>query len=138
VLGYDYPDSPVVVPDGKDRPAPALTRYSPSAHPGARLPHAWLPDGRSVFDLLDAGFTLLRLDAHADPGPFVQDAERAGVPVTVVDLASLPALATLYGASLVLVRPDQHVAWRGEATTDPVAVLTRVTGHSPAMPLSAR
>ena len=48
VLGYDYAGSPVVVPDGRPVPAPALNAYEPSAHPGARLPHAWLPDGTSL------------------------------------------------------------------------------------------
>jgi hypothetical protein len=29
---------------------------------------------------------------------------------------------------LVLVRPDQHVAWRGPAVADPAALLDRVLG----------
>jgi hypothetical protein len=128
VLGYDYPASPVVVPDGGPVPEPELTAYRPSAHAGARLPHAWLPDGRSLYDLLGDGFTLLRLDPVADPGPLLRAAAQRSVPLDLVDLAALPGLRARYGADLVLVRPDQHVAWRGDRLTDAWALLGTVTG----------
>ncbi|GAA0423211.1 hypothetical protein Acor_73990 [Acrocarpospora corrugata] len=40
---------------------------------------------------------------------------------------------TGYGAALVLVRPDQHVAWRGDRVEDPDVLLARVTGGKEAM-----
>src|SRR4051812_11108421 len=129
VLGYDYPDSPVVVPDAGSRPAPEVVTYTPSSHPGARLPHAWLPDGTSVYDLLGDGFTLLRLAPAADAAPFLDAAARAGVPVRLLDLVHLPKLRARYGTDLLLVRPDQHVAWRGTADADADAVLDVVTGR---------
>jgi len=125
VLGYDYPDSPVVVPDGRPVPEPSLTTYTPSAHPGARLPHAWLADGTSVYDRLGDGFTLLRLDTQVDVGAWAAAAEVAGIPLAVVDL---PELRALHGADLVLVRPDQHVAWRGSAVDQPHTLLRTVVG----------
>ncbi|MEU4697916.1 FAD-dependent monooxygenase [Nonomuraea dietziae] len=128
VLGYDYADSPVVVPDGRGRPEPELTRYRPSAHPGARLPHVWLPDGSSLYDLLGDWFTLLRLSSRADPTPLVTAAAAAGIPLHVVDLGRLPRLRAVCEADLVLVRPDQHVAWRGDVAADPAEVWTRVIG----------
>jgi 2-polyprenyl-6-methoxyphenol hydroxylase-like FAD-dependent oxidoreductase len=131
VLGYDYPDSPVVVPDDGPRPAYAVPRYTPSSHPGARLPHAWLPDGTSIYDLLADGFTLIRLAPAADAVPFLDAAARAGVPVRLLDLVHLPKLRARYGADLLLVRPDQHVAWRGTAGADVDAVLAVVTGRQP-------
>src|SRR5215204_6265634 len=85
VLGYDYPDSPVVVPDGRPVPEPSLTTYTPSAHPGARLPHAWLAGGTSVYDRLGDGFTLLRLRPGTDTAALTAAAESAGVPLAVVD-----------------------------------------------------
>ena len=128
VLGYDYVDSPVVVPDGRAVPEPTLRTYSPSAHPGARLPHAWLEDGTSVYDRLGDGLSLLRLSPAADAGPLAATADALGVPLTVVDLADRPPLRTLYDADLVLVRPDQHVAWRGAAVDRPDALLRTVLG----------
>jgi hypothetical protein len=124
VLGYDYPDSPVV-PDGGPRPEPQVVEYTPSAHPGARLPHAWLPDGRSLYDALGDGFALLRLTDDVDAGPLVDAAASRSVPLRVVDL---PGLRERYDADLVLVRPDQHVAWRGSSSADAEAVLDVVTG----------
>ncbi|MBB2741538.1 UNVERIFIED_ORG: hypothetical protein FHR35_001358 [Microbispora rosea subsp. rosea] len=128
VLGYDYPDSPVVVPDGRPVPAPGLATYTPSAHPGARLPHIWLPDGRSLYDALGDGFTLLRLAEDADTRPLADAAARRSAPLDVLDLSTLPGLEERYGAALVLVRPDQHVAWRGGRAEDPDTVLARVLG----------
>jgi hypothetical protein len=102
--------------------------YEPSAHPGARLPHAWLPDGTSLFDLLGEDFTLLRLGRDGDTGPLLDAAARLGPSLRVVDLTHLPSLRERYGADLLLVRPDQHVAWRGAATPDPEALLLAVVG----------
>jgi 2-polyprenyl-6-methoxyphenol hydroxylase-like FAD-dependent oxidoreductase len=131
VLGYDYAGSPVVVPDGTTAPEPSVTEYVPSAHPGARLPHAWLPDGSSLYDLLGDGFTLIKLAPASPECPLADAASQAGVPLRVVDLAHLPRLRPRYGADLVLVRPDQHVAWRGDTVDDAAAVLARVTGAAP-------
>jgi hypothetical protein len=136
VLGYDYPDSPVVVPDGRPVPGPGLTGYTPSAHPGARLPHAWLPDGTSLYDRLGEGFTVLRLSAGADAAALVDAAARRSIPLRVVDLPA--ELRDRYDADLVLVRPDQHVAWRGTSATDAETVLDVVTGRRVATGVTAR
>jgi 2-polyprenyl-6-methoxyphenol hydroxylase-like FAD-dependent oxidoreductase len=130
VLGYDYPDSPVVVPDGGRRPEQDVVRYTPSCHPGARLPHAWLPDGSSIYDLLDRdSFTVVRLAPEVDAAPLLDAASRRGLPVRLLDLCHLPRLRSRYQADLLLVRPDQHVAWRGSAVEDPAAILGRVVGE---------
>ncbi|GAB4079225.1 NAD(P)-binding protein [Modestobacter muralis] len=128
VLGYDYPHSPAVVPDDRPVPVPGLTTYTPSAHPGARLPHAWLPDGRSLYDLLGEGFTLLRLGPTAATGTAQAAAAARGLPLRVLDLADQAGLRALMDADLVLVRPDQHVAWRGDRLPDAADLLDRVTG----------
>ena len=128
VLGYDYPDSPVVVTDGREVPRPELATFTPSAHPGARLPHAWLSDGSSVFDRLGAGFTLVRLTEEAATAELTTAAADLGVPLAVADLSQERGLRERYGADLLLVRPDQHVAWRGTFPADAAALLTRVTG----------
>src|SRR4051812_15925697 len=130
VLGYDSPAPPFVAPSGGPRPEPAVTTYTPSAHPGARLPHTWLPDGSSVYDLLGEEFTVLQLSLDADPRPLAEASARQGVPLRVVDLSSLPRLRGVWDADLVLVRPDQHVAWRGEQVEDAESLLAAVTGAS--------
>ncbi len=111
VLGYQYNDSPVIVDDGTPL-LPGGQDYRPTARPGARLPHMWLPDGRSLYDRLGNGLSLIRLSDDADATPFVESATADRVPLTVIELRGQTPEAN-YGAPLLLVRPDQHVAWRG-------------------------
>ncbi|MDF9749347.1 FAD-dependent monooxygenase [Arthrobacter sp. ES3-54] len=126
VLGYDYSSSPLTVPDGSTVPAKDPIRYVPSASPGALLPHAWLDRSTSLYDILGPGFTLL-VDAGSLAGvpaqvvyePVLAAAARRGIPVTVAAVGPSDdgtSMATHWQADAVLVRPDQHVAWRG---TDP-------------------
>ena len=111
-MGHVYAPSPVVVDDGS--PAEETSEdYLPTARPGARAPHAWLSSGRSLLDLFGSGFTLLKF-RDAETGPLEQAAVSRGLPMTVHAIADA-AIAVLYEKALVLVRPDGHVAWRGDA-----------------------
>ncbi|VXB37573.1 2-polyprenyl-6-methoxyphenol hydroxylase and related FAD-dependent oxidoreductases [Arthrobacter sp. 9V] len=125
VLGYSYSGSPLVVPDGAPVPAEDPILYTPSATPGALLPHAWLDHSTSLYDVLGPGFTLL-VDAETLGGAVVEDvyarvlatAAEQGVPLTVLAVGPAVnglAMADLWAATAVLVRPDQHVAWRGSS-----------------------
>lgn len=128
-LGYRYADSPVIVPDGTPAPADDPSRYEPSSWPGCRAPHVWLAAGRSTLDQFGRGFTLLDLDAA--PGAadaLARDAQACAVPLRVVRIRQEQAKA-VYARSLVLVRPDGHVAWRGDAVPAPDRSLwAHVTG----------
>ncbi|MFG3494200.1 FAD-dependent monooxygenase [Streptomyces sp. NPDC047928] len=128
--GYRYAGSPVVsAPDG---PAPRWEwrRVSPKPWPGGRLPSIRLAGGAALFDRLGTGLTLLDLSGTGDGVPAVKEAERRGLPVTRLALDDAAAIREAWGCSLVLVRPDQHVAWQGDTVPDDWdAVLDRVTGH---------
>ena len=130
-LGARYDGSPIILGDG-DPPADSLTSYHPTSVPGGRAPHLWLANGMgrrsSLFDRFGSGFTLLRLGNHPPSGAGLVAAARArGLPLAVVDVGE-PAARELYERDLALIRPDQHVAWRGnDAPGDPDALLLRVT-----------
>jgi len=125
-LGHVYAPSPVVADDGSCAPTEA-DEYVPSARPGARAPHAWLTDGRSTLDLFGVGFTLLKL-GNADTAPLEAAAAQRGVPMTVHALDSAELVA-LYERRLVLVRPDGHVAWRGDRCPhDALELIDQVRG----------
>jgi hypothetical protein len=131
-FGTRYDGSPVIVSDGKVPPPDNANVYVPSAVPGGRAPHWWLEDERSLYDLLGFEFTLLQMDegAAAGAGAFEAAAKALGVPLTVLRLAD-PGLRDLYEADLALIRPDQHVAWRGGASAlDAAAVLRAVTART--------
>ena len=128
VLGYQYAASPVIVDDGTPL-LPVGQAYAPTARPGARLPHQWLPDGASLYDRLGNGLSLLRLRDDADAAPFIESAAARGVPLSVIELRG-QTLEERYGAPLLLVRPDQHVAWRGTVVDRRTAeaVIAKVCG----------
>ena len=127
-LGYRYENSPICVADGTPPTADDVMRYVQTSRPGARAPHAWLPDGRSTLDLFGQGFVLLRFPGAPDAGAIAAAAAAQRVPLRVVDIAA-PEIAALYERKLVLVRPDGHTAWRGDAPPrDPDALVATVRG----------
>ncbi|MFI7452982.1 FAD-dependent monooxygenase [Nonomuraea sp. NPDC049714] len=128
-FGYHYAGSPLVV-GGEDQAAITMGGYRDRAQAGFRLPHVWLADGRSVFDVLGPDFTLVRTDPDVSVTPWGVAARELGIPLVVVDL---PANHTdRYPAALLLVRPDQHVAWMGGSDARPHELLHTVTGRVPA------
>ena len=127
-LGYRYVDSPIVcnVPGG---PQHDFRAYRPTAWPGARLPHLWLEDGSAIQDrLANDRFTLLVLDPDRPTVDLVKAFAGLGVPLAVLPVTA-PAARALYERDLILVRPDMHVAWRGNAIDDAEGLARRVTGH---------
>jgi len=61
--------------------------YTPTSHPGCRAPHAWLEPGKSTLDLFGKRFVVFEANEMT---------------------------RTLYDRKFTVVRPDGHVAWRGD------------------------
>jgi 2-polyprenyl-6-methoxyphenol hydroxylase-like FAD-dependent oxidoreductase len=129
-IGYRYSDSPIVSKEPGTAPEQTMDAYIPTTWPGARPPSVYLGDGRALFDLLGKEFTLLRF-ADVDAEPLVEAARQRSVPLEVVDIRDEHA-HRLYERDLVLIRPDQHVAWRGNRVPDapePLIDLVRGAGN---------
>jgi hypothetical protein len=127
-FGSFYDASPIIAYDGEPAPSYTLYDFTPSTVPGCRTPHFFLCDGRSLYDAMGPGYTLLRFDPAVAVGAIVAAAAKRGVPLAVLDVAA-DAAAGLYRHKLLLSRPDQHVAWRGDAApADPLALIDLIRG----------
>ncbi len=128
-LGYRYVDSPVIcnVPGG---PEHLFRDYEPTTWPGARLPHVWLDDGTPMQDRIPDGFTILKLGGTKADARGLEGAIRArGAPVIVLDVPD-EAARDVYGYDLILLRPDLHVVWRGQAAPEDAGYIAALaTGH---------
>lgn len=130
-FGDRYSESPVICNDGTTEPSYDVTNYHQTARPGHRAPHVWISSGKSTIDFFGRGFTLL---SHDRDSPAVTSLRRAmelcGMPLTVVQLKNEMARMA-YERRLILVRPDGHVAWRGDnLDVEACALVDRVRGKS--------
>jgi 2-polyprenyl-6-methoxyphenol hydroxylase-like FAD-dependent oxidoreductase len=110
-MGFSYHTSPVVLPASTEAPSADPVIYVPSTLPGGRLPSVTLADGSTVHDHLGPWFTLLCVGA-CDASGFVSAAVALGVPLKIVSV-DVAGHEALYAGPALLIRPDQHIAWRG-------------------------
>jgi hypothetical protein len=123
VLGSAYPTG-AFVPDGSPTPEvhDAIAQYVPSARPGRRAPHVWLPGSNprtSTIDLFDGRFVLLS-PSEGWCRTALDAGHRLAVPMAAHVITD-PGWASAYDVGpdgAVLVRPDGHVAWRNAASSE--------------------
>ena len=127
-FGYYYDQSPIIAYDGEPHPPYSMGDFTPSTVPGCRTPHLWLRDGRSLYDALGPDYTLIRFGPAVDVTALLAAAQDRQLPLHLLDIAAAEATAP-YHEKLVLSRPDQHIAWRGDTPpADPHALIDRVRG----------
>lgn len=129
--GYRYDESPVICHESDGEAPPyKWEEYTPSTWPGVRPPNLFLKDGVPLFDHFGKFFTLLTF-AEA-PTLAIEDAATAiGLPLDIVAIKDEKA-ADLYEKKLVLLRPDHHVAWRGDTLPDEAGIhkiIDTIRGH---------
>jgi len=129
-LGARYDASPLIANDGTEPPPDSPVEYVPTACPGGRAPHQWLNDGASIHDRFGKWFTLVKFgSASTDTAAFAAAAEALDVPLDIVDVAE-KAARDLYACTFALIRPDHHVAWRGDSLpADAEALMRQVSGN---------
>lgn len=131
--------STVIIPsESGEEPPWTTSRYTPSTWPGSRSPHVFLSDGTPIFDHFGKDWTLLSFSKEPLGQPFLLDsASRCEIPLTHVCLAEEVLAKKLYEKPLVLIRPDQHVAWRGDVISsrdEAQRILLTVVGKLQALP----
>ncbi|KAJ2905582.1 FAD binding domain-containing protein [Zalerion maritima] len=132
-MGYRY-QSPVIVPE-RDTQEPEWTpsRYIPTTWPGSRPPHIFLSDGSAIFDKFGKHWTIMVFVREGCGQDLLMDAAKSlSVPLSLVDLSGEDQAKRIYERPLVLIRPDQHVAWRGDrldSLESAKDILTTVTGR---------
>lgn len=128
-IGYRYENSPICVPDGTPPTPDDFKDYVPTSRPGSRAPHVWLQDGRSILDLFGRAFVLLSFTPPGDASAerLAEAFAHRRVPFEPHFLDE-PEAVRLYERRYVLVRPDGHVAWRGDQIDDPASIVEVVRG----------
>jgi 2-polyprenyl-6-methoxyphenol hydroxylase-like FAD-dependent oxidoreductase len=129
-FGYVYHDSPIVCAEPNTDVQMSEQRYVPTTTPGARLPSVILRDGATIFDRLGHWFTLICSGTYPSDA-LINAAENFGVPLQILRIGD-PEHEQVYGRGLLLVRPDQHIAWRGPDCDDPKVaelILARCVGR---------
>lgn len=127
-FGYYYDDSPIIAYDGEPHPPYTMGSFTPSTVPGCRVPHFRLHDGRSLFDAMGTDYTLLRFDPDVPAEPILHAARQRNVPLQILDIQPAPD-SDIYTTALLIARPDQHIAWRGDhAPPDPLALIDLIRG----------
>jgi 2-polyprenyl-6-methoxyphenol hydroxylase-like FAD-dependent oxidoreductase len=129
--GYSYAGSPLIADEPGNVADWETSRYLPKALPGARIPHMWLSDGSALQDRLGQDYTLLDLAGDCDSTAIEAAFRAIGAPLEVLRLDER-RVREVYGRSAFLLRPDLHIAWRGDrAPDDPEELARRATGWRP-------
>jgi 2-polyprenyl-6-methoxyphenol hydroxylase-like FAD-dependent oxidoreductase len=128
-FGYSYAGSPLIADEPGNVPEWDTCKYTPHTRPGVRIPHMWLADGRALQDILGVWYTLLDLEGHCETESLEKAFRALGAPLNVLRLDE-PHVRKVYNCSVLLLRPDLHIAWRGDGTPGDTATLAAMTtGH---------
>ena len=129
-LGYRYDGSPVICQENSPQPPWSPQEYRPTTWPGSRPPSVILGDGTPIYDRFAPSFTLVDFAGDGRADSLLEAAAAQGLPVSHTVVTDAGA-RQVWEHDLVLVRPDHHVAWRGNRVhRDPAAVIQHVRGDS--------
>ena len=131
-LGYRYVGSPLIFDESGDAPDSDSFDYTPTTWPGSRLPHVWIENDVPIQDMIDPnGYTLVNLSGDPNAGEgFERGFRRLSVPFRTLSVSS-SAARKVYERDLLLLRPDMHVAWRGdEAPANADEIVARASGYT--------
>ncbi|NJR14390.1 MAG: FAD-binding protein [Calothrix sp. CSU_2_0] len=120
-FGFRY-ESSIIIPDGEP-PTNDAFQWQQTSYPGCRFPHAWLEPGKSTLDLFGHGFVLISFKPAPEIEKFAKACQERNVPFTNQQINN-PEIAQLCEhRAFILVRPDGHVAWRGDTLPEDAGTL---------------
>ncbi len=123
----NYQGSPIVFgPPGAVSSAVGSHQYAAQA--GFHLTPQPLSSGKNIFEELGKDFTLIDLGNSGAADAFGKAAAELRIPLKVITDTAAGGREK-YRSSVILVRPDQYVAWAGEKADAP-RVLRRAAGLS--------
>lgn len=126
--GYSYAGSAIIAEENGNEPEWDRNVYVPHSRPGVRAPHMWLRSGMPLQDAMGEGFTLLDFTAGTDASALQAEFAARGAELRLVSLDE-PHMRKLYDRAHYLLRPDLHIAWRGDVLpVDAAALADLVTG----------
>jgi 2-polyprenyl-6-methoxyphenol hydroxylase-like FAD-dependent oxidoreductase len=129
--GYRYEHSSVICYENGEPPPFDHGAYHASTWPGSRAPSLFLDDGKALYDQFGPDFTLLNFATH-DTSGFEQAARNCGMPFKILNISDQHARG-IYERDMILVRPDQFIAWRGNVPpADPAQIIDKVRGTAAA------
>lgn len=127
-FGYFYDKSNIISYDGQAQPTYTINTFTSSTVPGCRLPHIWLENKESLYDKLGNDLALIQFGDEASGQELVNAAKEMNIPLKLIQLGN-NYKDDVYKENLILVRPDLHIAWRGNTSpVDCSALLKLVTG----------
>lgn len=130
-IGYRY-ESDVICKDDAPFPDDDERNYHPDAYTGQRLPNVFLSDSSAILDHISFdSFTLIVLKENELQIQLITEAAATMlIPLKVVMLNNEPVAKTVYQKNFILVRPDQHIAWRGDSVQSDIhAFWNKVSGN---------
>jgi 2-polyprenyl-6-methoxyphenol hydroxylase-like FAD-dependent oxidoreductase len=128
-FGYSYAGSELVAYEPDNITDWDTTTYTAHTRPGIRVPHIWLSDGRAMQDALGDDYNFVDLTGSCDTSGIEAEFARLGAPLQVLHIDD-PHVRDIYDCSLLLLRPDLHVYWRGDALPRTTTELAEAaTGH---------
>jgi len=116
-MGYIY-ESKVIQRSkpGEVKPPFRASQYTPSTWPGSRVPHVFLSDESAIFDHFGKDWSLVTFTNNdTDVEMLLTSAASLNIPIKHVDIRGEEHTHSVWGFDLVLVRPDEHVAWRANS-----------------------
>ena len=115
-FGARYDGSPILPKNDVGEITDNANEYKQTPIPGGRAPHFWLSEIKSIYDEFGFNWTLIRFRPISDPADaIIDDAKKRRLDLQILDLDN-PRIKKFYGANLIVIRPDQIVAWRGNTS----------------------